>query len=141
MRGADTASPTAAGEDHQRAGDPLLGRRILIVEDDPYIMLALEEALAEHGLVIVGSARTLESALQMARGDLDLALLDVNLGTERIDAVADLLAARGRPFIFTSGCGRVGLPEAHTERPIVEKPFYVEEVLRALRDEVSRILP
>lgn len=142
VRGAEIASPTANGEDHQRTGDPLLGRRILIVEDDPYITLALEETLTEHGLVVVGSARTVDAALKLAReAELDLALLDVNLGAERIDAVADMLAAQDRPFVFTTGCGRVGLPEAHLERPMVEKPFYIEEVLRALRDEVARRLP
>lgn len=136
-RGADIASPDATGEGPTRTGDPLLGRRIFIAEDDPFITLALEETLSEYGLVIVGSARTLETALSLARNaDIDLALLDVNLGEHRIDAVADVLAARGRPFIFTSGYGRAGLPESHADRPIVEKPFYVEEILRALRAEL-----
>lgn len=127
---------TAAPSDEalRRASDPLLGRRILIVEDDPYITLALEETLAESGLVVIGAARTLATALRLAtEAPVELALLDVNIGQERIDPVADALRARGCPFVFTTGCGRAGLPEAYADAPIVEKPFYLEEIMGALR--------
>ena len=118
--------------------DPLASLRILIVEDDPYITLALEETLAEMGLTVAGTARTLEAALRLARSEqLDVALLDVNIGADQIDPVADVLAARGCPFIFTTGCGRAGLPEAYADRAVVEKPFYVEEILKTLREEVA----
>ena len=51
-----------------QSADLLAGRRILIVEDDPFIALALEETLTELGLVVVGSARNVSSALLMAGG-------------------------------------------------------------------------
>lgn len=137
-RDAHTTSSDASVEATTRTGDPLLGRRILIAEDDPFITLALEEALADYGLIVAGAARTVAAAIQLARdADIDLALLDVNLGAERVDAVADILSARGRPFVFTSGCGRAGLPEGYADRPIVEKPFYVDEILQALRAEIA----
>jgi len=47
--------------------------------------------------------------------------------------VAEALTRLGTPFIFTTGCGRAGLPEAFLDRPIVEKPFYIEEILQTLR--------
>ena len=70
--------------------------------------------------------------------DLDIALLDVNIGHDTIDPVADAVAARSLPFVFTTGHGRAGLPEAYRDRAIVEKPFYVDEILRALREELQR---
>jgi len=116
----------------------LLGRRVLIVEDDPFITLALEETLAEFGLIVAGAARTIDQALRLAQSvAFDLALLDVNIGHDKIDPVADAIHARGIPFIFTTGCGRAGLPEAYSRQAIIEKPFYVEEILRALRDELN----
>jgi DNA-binding response OmpR family regulator len=122
----------------QRPSDPLLGRKVLIVEDDPYIMLALEETLTDFGVVVAGSARSVQQALRLAQTALfDLALLDVNIGEDKIDPVADAIATRGLPFVFTTGCGRAGLPEAHLERAIVEKPFYIDEILHALREELA----
>lgn len=140
VSGAPGLTPKGSPSDEpQRPSDPLLGRRVLIVEDDPYIALALEETLTEYGLVIAGMARSVDEAIRLARADgVDLALLDVNLGHETIDPVADALAAKGCPFVFTTGCGRAGLPEAHLHHAMVEKPFYVEEILTALRNEVSR---
>lgn len=128
----------ASSDAAQAPDDPLSGRRILIVEDDPYITLALEDTLTDFGMIVVGAARTLGDALRLAQtASFDLALLDVNIGHDKIDPVADVIHARGIPFIFTTGCGRAGLPEAYLAQAIIEKPFYVEEILRALRDELS----
>ncbi|MFY9656119.1 MAG: response regulator [Methylocystis sp.] len=116
----------------------LQGLRILIVEDNPYIAIALEEMLSEQGLVIAGVAGALDDALLLAAStSLDIALLDVNLGDRKIDPVAEALMARGKPFVFTTGCGRAGLPEAFLDRPIVEKPFYIEEILETLQNALS----
>jgi DNA-binding NtrC family response regulator len=127
------ASPDAA----QAPGDPLPGRRVLIVEDDPYITLALEDTLTDFGMIIAGAARNLADALRLAQSaSFDLALLDVNIGRDQIDPVADIIHARGIPFVFTTGCGRAGLPEAYVAQAIIEKPFYVDEILQTLRDEL-----
>jgi DNA-binding response OmpR family regulator len=112
----------------------LQGLRILIVEDNPYIAIALEEMLSEQGLVIAGVAGALDDALLLAASaPLDIALLDVNIGDRRIDPVAEALVARGKPFVFTTGYGRAGLPEAFLDHPVVEKPFSMEEILASLR--------
>lgn len=127
------------GANSTLSADGLAGRRILIVEDDPFIALALEEMLSEHGLIVAGAAKNVASALHLAASErLDIALLDVNVGPEKIDPVADLLARRDCPFVFTTGYGRAGLPEAHATRAIVEKPFYTDELMNALRDELRR---
>jgi len=116
----------------------LQGLRILIVEDNPYIAIALEEMLSEQGLVIAGVAGSLDDALLLAASaSLDIALLDVNIRDRKIDPVAEALTARGKPFVFTTGCGRAGLPEAFLDRPVVEKPFYIEEILQTLQNALN----
>lgn len=140
MSVSDAPHPQSGGastDAAQAPGDPLPGRRVLIVEDDPYITLALEEALTDFGMIVAGSARNLVDAVRLAQAAaFDLALLDVNIGQDQIDPVADIIHARGIPFVFTTGCGRAGLPEAYVEQAVVEKPFYVDEILRALREEL-----
>ena len=94
--------------------------------------------LSEHGLVIAGVAGALDDALLLAASaSLDIALLDVNIRDRKIDPVAEALTARGKPFVFTTGCGRAGLPEAFLDRPVVEKPFYIEEILQTLQNALN----
>ena len=40
--------------------DPLIGAKVLIVEDDPFIALALEETLHDFGMIIVGVGRSID---------------------------------------------------------------------------------
>ena len=130
--------PQSAPQDASTADDVLAGRRILIVEDDPFIAMALEDTLLDFGMSVAGIARNLREAERLAREAVfDVALLDVNIGHDTIDPVAETVAARGLPFVFTTGHGRAGLPEAYRDRAIVEKPFYVDEILRALREQLQ----
>ena len=130
--------PPAAPQDESASDGVLAGRRILIVEDDPFIAMALEDTLLDFGMSVAGIARNLREAERLARESVfDVALLDVNIGHDTIDPVAEAVAARGLPFVFTTGHGRAGLPEAYRDRAIVEKPFYVDEILRALREQLQ----
>ena len=113
--------------------------RILIVEDEPFIALTLEDMLDELGFALVGTVSSVTEALEIAgRETVDCALLDVNLGSEKIDPVADLLAKRGCPFIFTTGYGRSGIPAAHAERPVLQKPFRMDDLFNVLKDTIGQ---
>jgi len=128
----DMRPPGPLGEGER--GNPLHGARILIIEDNLFIGSALEDLLTEEGLSVIGVAHALKDALRLSEAQkLDLALLDVNLGGEKIDPVAEVLAARRIPFVFATGYGRAGLPESFSNSPVVEKPFYIEELLKVLR--------
>ena len=115
-------------------GDSGKKHRILIVEDEPFIALTLEDMLDELGFGLAGTVSQVSDALDMiGREPVDCALLDVNLGSEKIDPVADLLAAKGCPFIFTTGYGRSGIPNAHAGRPVLQKPFRMDDLADTLR--------
>jgi CheY-like chemotaxis protein len=95
----------------------LSGRRILAVEDDMLIRLTLEDMLADLGCEAVSTAGTIDQAVGLI--DLhrfDAATLDVNLGGTSSYPVADALAARGVPFVFSTGYGGAlfarGIPRA-----------------------------
>lgn len=111
-------------------------QRILVVEDEPLIALALESMLSELGFEVAGPAGAISTALEVIGSErIDGAILDVNLGSHRIDTVADVLAARACPFVFMTGYGIPELPARHAGRPVLQKPFRFEELLTALRRE------
>jgi len=46
--------------------------------------------------------------------------------------VAEALAARGTPFVFATGYGERGLPEAYRDRPTLKKPFQMDGLSQML---------
>jgi CheY-like chemotaxis protein len=111
-------------------------QRILIVEDEPFITLALEAMLPELGFDVAGSASKVSTALELiSRERIDGAILDVNLGLQRIDPVADVLAGRACPFIFTTGYSISGLPARFAGRAVLQKPFGLEQLATLLHTE------
>ena len=109
------------------------GLRILLVEDDDLVAMAIEDLLEELGCKVVANAGSIDEAVAKSRaGGFECALLDVNLNGEEVFPVAEILAAQGVPFVFTSGYGSWALPEAFRARPIVSKPFRMEALSSAL---------
>jgi CheY-like chemotaxis protein len=108
-------------------------RRILIVEDEPIIGLALEDMLECIGWQTVAIAARVQQALDLiASVAVDAAILDVNLHGERSYPVADDLAARGIPYIFATGYGDTEHPERHRCAPTITKPYVIADVETAL---------
>jgi hypothetical protein len=48
-----------------------------------------------------------------------------------------VLAARGKPFVFSTGYGEQGLPEAHRNRPMLKKPFQMDGLSATLQRALS----
>ena len=112
----------------------LVGRRILVVEDEMMIAMLVEDMLAEFGCAVVGPAHALDTALDLALTEIgiDAALLDVNLGGQPVFAVADALRAKGVPAIFSTGYGDAGLRDVDRGSPVLQKPFRAGDLARAL---------
>ena len=113
--------------------DRLNGLRVLVVEDEAAISMLLEDMLMDFGCAIVGPAARLNVALEMAQGEaFDVAILDVNLAGESIYPVADALAERNRPCVFSTGYGGAGIKEPYRDRPVVQKPFSQQDLRRTI---------
>jgi CheY-like chemotaxis protein len=114
----------------------LIGKRVLIVEDEMLVALLIEELLADLGCSTLGPCGSLGKALEAAQtGTFDLAVLDVNLGGEMVYPVAEALAERHIPFLFLSGYGDEAVPPGHAEWKVCAKPFkadYLAEMLSAV---------
>jgi CheY-like chemotaxis protein len=108
----------------------LQGRTVLLVEDEGMVAMFAEDLLLEAGCR-VRCAMRLPAALEMAgRETLDFAVLDINLGGDATSyPVAELLAARGIPFLFTTGYGGSGPDPRFADRPRLQKPYSPDELI------------
>ena len=107
--------------------------RLLVVEDEYLIRMLLEDMLADLGYEVAAAVGTMAEASELAaRGDFNAAILDVNLDGEEIYPVADILAARGLPFVFVTGYGERSLSEPYRGRPALQKPFQAEQLKAVL---------
>ena len=106
-------------------------RRILVVEDEVMVAMLVEDILLDLGCELAGLATRLDDALRLARqAEIDLALLDVNLDGKPSYPVAEVLRARGIPFVFATGYGERGIDPAFAAVPTLAKPFQHEDLAR-----------
>jgi CheY-like chemotaxis protein len=111
----------------------LNGLRVLVVEDEMMVSMLIEDMLTDMGCQVVGPASRLDEAIELAKaGDLDCAVLDVNLGGQPIFPLADILRERGCPFAFATGYGDAGLRPADKGTPVLQKPFREGDLARVL---------
>ena len=112
----------------------LSGRRVLVVEDEMLILMTIEDMLADLGCKCVIAAATVDKALDLVDAQtFDVAMLDVNLNGNNSFPVANTLAARGIPFLFSTGYSDHNLREGYPDRPVLRKPFHHNELVAILR--------
>ena len=70
----------------------------------------------------------------VASKQIDLAVLDMKVRDGTTTAVADALADRGIPFIFSSGSDVGAFPKRHIDRPMVSKPFLDDDLKLVILD-------
>jgi CheY-like chemotaxis protein len=118
---------------------PFEGLRILIAEDNLFAAMGLEQALVDLGCAPVGPVAQVHEAMGLARqGNLDAALLDVDLRGEQVFAVAEELERQGVPVIFASGYDQDEVfPAPFVRHPRLRKP-YGESELRRVLESVTR---
>lgn len=96
---------------------------VLLVEDEMCLAMMLQDILEDAGYRVIKASRV-PGALALAEAeDIDAAILDVNLAGKDVFPVADELRRRGVPFMFASGYGERGLPEAFIGSAVLQKPY------------------
>jgi PAS domain S-box-containing protein len=112
----------------------LAAKRVLVVEDEALIAMVAADYLSDGGCDVVGPAPTIQAALELiASAEIDAALLDGNLGGQRIDDVAAALTRKSIPFALVTGYGREALPKGLQDAITVEKPFSQDDLLGAVK--------
>ncbi|WP_158672179.1 response regulator, partial [Bradyrhizobium guangdongense] len=87
----------------------LSGRSVFLVEDEVMIRMMVADMLEELGYKVAAEAGDITEAMRLAQStQFDLAILDVNVNGKVISPVADVIMAKGCPFIFATGYGSSG---------------------------------
>ncbi len=108
-------------------------KRVLIVEDEVLLAMHLADMLTALGHEVVGQATRVDAAMELARnGDIDFALLDINVAGNSSFPVADILRGRGIPFAFASGYGAEGLTDGYRGCPSLRKPYAEADLERTI---------
>ena len=110
-------------------------RSVLLVEDEVMIRMMVADMLDELGYRVAGEAGDIDEAVRLVQStDFDIAILDVNVNGKVISPVAEAVRLRGRPFVFATGYGSEGLPEKFRDSPVLQKPFQMATLKRAIED-------
>jgi two-component SAPR family response regulator len=107
-----------------QAGIAISGNKIMVVEDEALVALALRDSLDELGFSVIGPfSRISEAMIALRNNHVDAAVLDVNLGGELIYPLADVLTADHVPFVFITGYGADEIERRYASIPILQKPI------------------
>ena len=100
------------------------GDRIMVVEDEALVAMGISDFLTELGFTIVGPYGNItEATAALENGDVDAAILDINLGGELVYPLADILFAARVPFIFVTGYGAESVDRRFTNIRVLQKPI------------------
>jgi signal transduction histidine kinase/CheY-like chemotaxis protein len=124
--------------------DGFKGLRVLVVEDEPALALAVSEALADAGMVVDRAGDGEEGLTRLSRGTYDLIICDLQMpridGMQFYRAMAAATPTLARRVIFVTGA----VAGTDAERFLEEtgcrwlaKPFRLGDLLRAAREALA----
>jgi PAS domain S-box-containing protein len=120
--------PVASAPASQRRG------RLLVVEDEALIAMAICNDLATLGWDVIGPAASVEEARRLLQAHVlpDAAVLDVNLAGTPVYPLAEWLQAQHVPFVFCSGYEQLANHPDYDAWPRLRKPVDVHLLDREL---------
>ena len=113
---------------------PLLGQKVLLLEDNLIVALEAEDLLRALGATSIVAVSTTSGAITLsASNSFDFAVLDINLGFESSLLFAEQLRREKVPFLFASGYGEHQVSgESKISEFIVAKPYDRESLASAI---------
>lgn len=138
---ASAREPTKPGNEAHKAPtwlSPAAGCKVLLVEDEALVAMMIQEFLIESGHSVVGPISRASEALRAAKeADFDTAILDIHLGDGMAYPVADVLSARGIPFVFVTGYEADTIDDRFGNAPVLQKPIERQMLQRIFLPEVG----
>jgi CheY-like chemotaxis protein len=113
----------------------IIGKRILVADDEALIAMMVADMLKELGAIVVGPVYSYKQVLQaIAAGGFDGVILDVNLGDSLSFEAAKRLQRKGSPFCFATGYGAVIIPAEFSKTLVLQKPYGIAALAKCLDD-------
>jgi DNA-binding response OmpR family regulator len=113
---------------------PLMGRKVLVVEDECLVAEDFAAILREAGAEVIGPAETLPQAIRLAQNGPppDAALLDIDLDGTAVFPLAEQLRAEGVLMLFLTGMGCDDVPDELADVLCIAKPIIAARVVDEL---------
>ena len=111
----------------------LLGKSILVVEDEPLVALDVHGALSAACASIISATTAAEAVKLIGFAEISAAIVDVQLGNEDATQVCDQLARRQIPFVFYTGrADRTFLLAEWSDVKVLNKPATSQLIVSTL---------
>ena len=139
-------SQTAAGSRNavRPETDLLVGRAVLVLDDEESLRVLLQEGLSARGLRVDCAATTDQALAHLGRFSYDVFLCDLHLSSGGFmvngrDAASRILGAAGsqKPALIYMTGDLVEVAEGAAEPCCLQKPFRISDVLALLRKVLS----
>jgi CheY-like chemotaxis protein len=115
--------------------------RVLLVEDSWSVANALKGLLEELGVSVAGPAATPDEADRLLAAHApDVAIVDLNLGSEMAYGLIDRLNERGVRVVVISGYAVPQVAQARVAA-VLQKPFSARSLLAILRQAAAKNEP
>lgn len=101
--------------------------RVLIVEDEMILALALEDMVKELEFQVAGIAGSVEEATKLV-DECDVAIVDYNLHGRPADLLAKLLQVRGIPYALATGSSLREMASKLPDALMLPKPYTYNDV-------------
>ena len=113
-----------------RARTHLVGRNVLLVEDDFFMARDLQQALQHAGARVLGPCAESPSALHMiSQETISCAIVDLDLRDRGGFNLASALVAKNIPFFFLSGFSEVVSMNEYGNVPLLHTPVELDALL------------
>ena len=106
----------------------LCGRSILIVEDEPLILLDIRTAFEKAGAIVVTARSIAEATRSIEQNGPSAAVIDFGLPDGNADAMCERLEARDIPYVLHSGYSHI-THQACRRGVVIPKPTNPETLL------------
>ena len=108
--------------------------QIMILEDEAVVAWDIEAELQSRGINVVAVVGRLTDAMAVVeQGNISVAILDINVGSENSYRVAELCLEKGIVVIFLTGETGDELPDRLKDCAIAAKPVNYNVLMEKLR--------